>query len=370
MGNSLHKKGITLIQFNIYLSLLVCIATSCNNRSSSSKESIEIITNKEPVTKAPLVYATTLDFTSMIRSILHDSKGNYWFGSDLEGVCRYDGKTFTYFTAAEGMESNQIRTIQEDQDGNIWFATGNGVNMYDGEKITTPKAIKVPSSNSTLNNGWQHKTTDLWFNGEVQGGIYRYDGQQLSVLNFPKLDRDHESFSISGTVTGICKGQNNMLWMANYGGVLGFDGREFKYINDRKFQYHVRAIYEDSKGNLWIGNNEIGALLYNGDSTINFTNKISASHNADKGFEMIAPTKTIHHIFSIAEDKNGDIWFGDRDTGAWRYDGKYIYNYKLEDGLSNNFVRVIYKDRNGELWFGMEEGGVCRFNGSGFEKVF
>jgi hypothetical protein len=27
-------------------------------------------------------------------------------------------------------------------------------------------------------------------------------------------------------------------------------------------------------------------------------------------------------FFAIEEDKEGNIWFGDRDTGAWKYDGK------------------------------------------------
>ncbi len=52
-----------------------------------------------------------------VRSILEDSKGNYWFGSSHEGVCRFDGESFTYFTVEDGLSNNQIRTIQEDQNG-------------------------------------------------------------------------------------------------------------------------------------------------------------------------------------------------------------------------------------------------------------
>jgi hypothetical protein len=29
-------------------------------------------------------------------------------------------------------------------------------------------------------------------------------------------------------------------------------------------------------------------------------------------------------FFAIEEDSEGNIWFGDRDTGAWRYDGKTV----------------------------------------------
>jgi len=58
-------------------------------------------------------------FKSIIRSILHDSKGNYWFGSDNDGICKYDGKYFTYFSTDNGLSNNQIRTIQEDTQGHI-----------------------------------------------------------------------------------------------------------------------------------------------------------------------------------------------------------------------------------------------------------
>ena len=45
-----------------------------------------------------------------VRSILEDSKGNYWFGSWEEGVCRFDGKSLTYFTVNDGLSDNQIRS--------------------------------------------------------------------------------------------------------------------------------------------------------------------------------------------------------------------------------------------------------------------
>ncbi len=36
----------------------------------------------------------TIKFTSGISAVFQDSKGNYWFGSNKEGVAVYNGKTF------------------------------------------------------------------------------------------------------------------------------------------------------------------------------------------------------------------------------------------------------------------------------------
>ncbi len=67
--------------------------------------------------------------------IYQDTKNNYWFGSNGEGVFRYDGKTILNFTTKNGLCSDSIRQIQEDEFGNIYFSTMNGINKYDGQKI-------------------------------------------------------------------------------------------------------------------------------------------------------------------------------------------------------------------------------------------
>ena len=318
-----------------------------------------------------------LKFESMIRCFFEDSKGNFWIGSDEEGVSRFDalpagrqGKTFTYFSTKDGLNDNQVRTIQEDQHGNIWLATARGVCKYDGETMTKQTAKYDLTPDNFSQNKWKNEANYLWFNGEEEGGIYKYDGEHLRLLKFPKLSPDHESFSITGTVTGISPGKNNRIWMANYGGVIGHDGESFIYINQRGVGYHVRSLLEDSKGNLWIGNNGIGVLKYDGKTTINFTEEMGVNDvNSIRG-GIRSPKGTLNHVFAIAEDGDGNIWFGDRDSGAWKYNGTTMTNYTLEDGLENLFVRTIYADKKGEVWIGMEGGTVAKFNGKSFEKMF
>lgn len=224
------------------LLFLVAFITSCSRQSSSVTTTESNIPEIKVAPKAASHYVMT---DSMVRSIFEDSKGNFWFGSDHAGLTRHDGKASTHFSMEDGLSDNQIRTIQEDRDGNIWFTTGNGLSKYDGGKFTTHRSNTALGLEQLFNNTWQKEPNDLWFNGELEGGIYRYDGQNLSVLKFPILDSTHKSFSISGTVTGISSGKNNMLWMANYNGVIGYDGASFTYINDKRFKstYHVRSIF-------------------------------------------------------------------------------------------------------------------------------
>ncbi|MEO8068043.1 MAG: two-component regulator propeller domain-containing protein [Flavobacteriales bacterium] len=71
-----------------------------------------------------------------VSAILEDKKGDLWFATG-SGVSRYDGKTFTHFTTKEGLCSNHVWTIVEDRTGNLWFGTRkDGLCRYDGTSFT------------------------------------------------------------------------------------------------------------------------------------------------------------------------------------------------------------------------------------------
>ena len=74
--------------------------------------------------------------------IFQDSKNNYWFSSNGEGVYLYDGKKIFNFTTKDGLANDTIRQIQEDKFGNIFIATFGGISKFDGKTFTTLQPIK------------------------------------------------------------------------------------------------------------------------------------------------------------------------------------------------------------------------------------
>ena len=360
----------------IYLILLLTLNFSCAEKKITEKEGYK----PELVTA---VKNDTLKFTSGIRTIFQDSKRNFWIGSLQEGVAVYNGKSFSYFTMNDGLADNQIHSIQEDKEGIIWFNTQTGVSSYDGATIKnhTIAAVQSPQSSlpvqnvATLQAGWSKSDNDLWFEAGNESAVYRYDGQQLHYLHLPpqKVLNPHDNLF---AVTDISKGKNN-TWFATYAGVFGYNGSAFTIINEETLGYdrkieplHIRSILEDSKGRLWIGNNGLGVLLKEGNSVINFSNKHRLIHPNSKRNAEKSPKGTLEHVFTIAEDNKGNIWFGDRDAGIWKYNGNQFENYTKKDGFANDFALAIYEDSNGELWFGMADGCIYKFNGKTFEKQF
>jgi len=349
-----------ILMFAILLQL-----TCCNQEQSKptqSKKSLEVDKKNTSL---------KLKFTSSIRSIFEDSKGNYWFGSTQEGVCLFNGKRFSYFTIENGLSNNQVLSIREDDNGLIWFGTQNGVSSFNRNKMTNHSQNIIMD----LQHKWIKTEKDLWFNAGTKEGIYRYDGQRLNYLAFPtpKVINPYNVYS----VTSLSKGKNNILWIGTYAGVFGYNGSDFTIINDETLgldittePLHIRSLLEDSKGRLWIGNNGIGVLLKEGGTIINFSEKNNLIHPTSSRRGDKSLPGTLEHVFTITEDSQGNIWFGDRDTGVWKYDGKTMINYTKKDGLINDFAQSIYEDKNGELWFGMADGNIFKFNGKIFEKQF
>lgn len=312
----------------------------------------------------------TLKFTSGIRAIFQDINGNYWFGSHREGVCLFDGKSFEYFTTNEGLSDNQIRSIQEDENGKIWFGTANGVSSYDGKKITN----HPPINGDLTKKIWKSVDETLWFNAGNNPGVYKSDGQILNYLLF-SIPKD-ESPGNSYGVTDISKGKNGQVWIATYTALFHYDGKEINIYDKSRLALkddevlHIRSVFEDSEGRIWVGNNGIGVLLIEENSTINFSDKNGLIGAASSKTGDRSPAGTLEHVFVIEEDSEGNIWFGDRDTGAWRFDGQTMTNYTIDHKLSTPMIWCIYNDDNNNLLFGMANGGVYKFNGKSFNRVF
>jgi len=60
------------------------------------------------------------------------------------------------------------------------------------------------------------------------------------------------------------------------------------------------------------------------------------------------------------------MWFGTQ-LGVSRFDGKEFTNYKMSEGLPNNFILTIFEDSDKNLWFGTR-GGVSKFHNGSFNN--
>lgn len=310
--------------------------------------------------------------------VFHDKNNNYWFGSDGQGVFRYDGNQLVRFSTKDGLLNNQIRGIQENKRGDVFITSLGGINKFDGQKF-----IPLPVVEST---DWQLKPDDLWFSilgRSNEYGPYRYDGKTLYHLKFPKHYMEDAYYAEHGThpwspyeVYTIYKDKKGYIWFGTGSlGICRFDGTTLSWLYEDQLTYMpgggsfgIRSIMEDNNGKFWFCNSSYRYNMLPGSSVKQDTRLIR--YEREKGIDGLKTPggkNLIYFQYAVKSD-NGDLWLATYNEGIWRYDGKNVIQYPVMEGATAIKVISVYKDRQGSLWLGTTDAGVYRFNGKSFEK--
>ena len=339
---------------------------SCNGQVKSEHKQTEIKTFE--------IGGVVSKIDNQIWKIFQDSKGNYWFGSNGNGVYRFDTKTVKQFTTKDGLVGTQIRGIQEDKEGNIYIETSIGISKYDGLIFTTLKPVKSP------NNEWKLAPNDLWF-GYNANDLYRFDGKSLFELKLPRkdlkkvFDRKTEGTTFEGSenspydVFAVNKDKDGNIWFGTAtAGAYRYDGKTFLWFGEKELSTlpdgrvpGVRAMIQDKDGYFWLSN---------------FYSKYKIDPALPKGYEKvkavdlpeaIVKDKLLYFNSGITDEK-GNLWMTTYRGGVWKYDGKTLSNIEIKNFMEEVLLICIYQDNNGVIWLGTANNGVYKQNGDNFVK--
>lgn len=313
---------------------------------TSSFQSVNFLNQQKP--------GDDLQVSKYIRSMLQDKKGNIWFGTNDDGVCRYDGKDFVYFTEKDGLAGNAVRKILLDEAGVTWFATNGGVTRYDGKGFTN-FTVKDGLTDNDVWSMLKDRNGNIWFG--TMKGLCRYDGTTFTFIKMPEVSMKTKSRFTPKLVWSMYEDKTGNLWFGtDGGGLLKYDGASFTTITDKDglCGNNILSITQDKAGNLWFGSWGNGVSRYNGTAFTNFT--------MDNGL-------CSNEIWTMMQDKKGNIWFGSLGSGISCYSSSSVpnaqagfSNFSENKGLTKNHVQSILEDKDGNLWFGFS-GGVFLFDG-------
>lgn len=366
--------------------LLIAAMPACAQQdaspSSGAGQDRAAPANDGSPTPAGGITVSKLDTTILV--VFQATDGVYWFGSDGQGVYRFDGNAIVQFTTAHGLKGNRIRGIQEDRGGNILVNSEGGLSRFDGRVF---RAIS-PVNSDPFKGQWRLDENDLWFTGwQDEGVVYRYDGAELHRLAFPRTKPGEEhiaafprsrfpsmAYSPYDTYT-IFKDSNGHLWFGT--GTLGvcrYDGKTFAWASRAELDFGdddgfgVRSIMEGEDGKFWFSRTlhrfdvEPSALGQEGVIPLRYR-KLPGIAGA-KG----DASDTLTHVISSVKDKLGRVWMATLDGSVWRYDRGSLEHYPVREGGSVVTLFSIYRDRHDDLWLGTHEHGVYKFDGKAFEK--
>jgi len=116
----------------------------------------------------------------------------------------------------------------------------------------------------------------------------------------------------------------------------------------------VRSMLQDKDGYFWLSN---------------FISKYQINPQKLVYDKIIGIEKDKPYYFNSGlSDISGDLWMTNYGGMVWKYDGKTLSEFEINNEEKDVLLITIYQDNNGIMWLGTDNDGVYKSNGKSFEK--
>jgi ligand-binding sensor domain-containing protein/serine phosphatase RsbU (regulator of sigma subunit) len=402
--------------------------------------------------KQVINYTTTQGLAgNLIKCIKEDKNGNLWIGTNGNGLSKYDGKKFTNYSTKEGLAGNAIYCIIEDINKDLWIGTDKGISMFDIDSLNNTSIIfnnystnegladnfiltGLMDSNNNLLWATRKGVSKLsWTNfssgkivfekfiedsefpagmvasmleddngtfwiGTLGSGLFKCNTKQKKNITKSIKNYSKEEDVQHAVIHQINKDSDGTMWLATGGGLSQYTSYKDS-LNPSSFKnYHkknglasdiIYSFINDKKGSFWIGTAGSGLNKYLGNTTTVYspengiigrvwsmaqtkggdmwfgTSNTLIKHSKNK-FENFMLDHFIAHVRSIYIDNEENIWLGTYAGVLKITKNNDITIYTHEQGLSKEVILSICKDKKGGFWFGTYGNGVSKFDGKSF----
>ena len=330
-----------------------------------------------------------------ITNVMQDSSCNIWISS-VEGLAKYDGQTWEYFTPNNSPLPDFTEYSLFDSEGRLWvngwtnffnkevlcFDGSNWLSFsYQGSPLAGDEYPRSCADSSgcvyfATNSSGVVKFSDtgyVYLSSSTIGlssdnveSVFVDDQQHLWIGHYGGMSIYKDSISNvidpvnygGGQVVDITQTNNGEMWFAASYGIAKYDGSNWMFFDSQQIfgypQAIIRRISCDSVNNIWVGTADSGLVYYDG---VNWTTYTTANGlNSD-------------YVSNICCDIDNETWICTWDMGITIFDGQQWTNVNTLDGLSNNRVNALDCDNNGTVWFGTEY-GASKYNGSNWDSFY
>lgn len=153
-----------------------------------------------------------------------DKKGNIWIGTISDGIIRYcEGQPTLVFGENDGLTSNRIYTILADSNGNVWVGTDLGLNLISADGVIEK------FQDDEMNQAIRIITTDahgrIWFANATRIVMYDRDREEKVRIDLSA------QLGVRGIIHNGITEAKGLIFMCGDGFVLDFNP-ELIHVND------------------------------------------------------------------------------------------------------------------------------------------
>lgn len=284
-----------------------------------------------------------------IYTIFCDKASNIWLGSYFGGVDYLQNDNDQFLLFEPGSAPNQLkarvpRTIVETTPGTFWIATEDaGINIYDQSTNQFTQFGGLPATAGNVHGlYYDAATADIWI-GTRFDGLYRYNLKTRTTKRY---------FRSNGLPSEACfsvaKQRNGRIWVGTMEGLRYYDAQHDQFLPtgtqslDEAFIY---SLHIDRHDNLWAS--VINHGIYRVDGQSGAVSSIKT--NEGRGLKD-------NYIICLYQDSKGTLWIGNNNSGLqfMTPDGKI---HAIEsDILSQCTICSIEEDQSGLLWISTSQG--------------
>jgi ligand-binding sensor domain-containing protein/signal transduction histidine kinase len=142
------------------------------------------------------------------------------------------------------------------------------------------------------------------------------------------------------SVLAMIQTRDGYLWLGTLNGLVRFDGLHFTIFDESNTpkleSVGIVRLFEDSRGNLWIGTESAGAAL--------IQNGRVHPLNIGRG-------RRAGHLVSMCEDSTGAVWLLTEDAQLARYANETVDVWNL--GMGGG--RSVVAEKGGMIWVGTDD---------------
>lgn len=319
-----------------------------------------------------------------VADVYEESKDKVWVAT-YNGLNLLNEKTgkIRHFYADKrqpyGIGNNTLHCLYTDRFGILWIGTSKGVNKLHLKAkpfqslhfaVTDNSNSDIITSMALSGNG-----AGMWLGSKGGGLIYLplgNSGTSLPVIRSYRISPPRIA-DLAGFISDLILDKNGSLWLSTHGaGLIRIKEKDIPPaggVLSNLVQYgksnvladdYIVSLAQSRDGSIWYGYWDIGIGRFDP-----LTAKFH-QYRFSSGMELNFGDFPVVHLFETLENGNSFLWVGTRGGGVYklRFDAKsdklsLVQQYKSNgrDGsLSSNFINCFYLDATNAMWIGTENG--------------